>query len=221
MTTVPSSTNSSAAASSSAANKTLAGDFTNFLKLLTTQLQNQDPLEPMDTDKFTSQLVQYSQVEQQLATNSKLDTLVSSAGNVSQASAIGYLGAKVNLTEALTELGATGATVNYTLASEATDVTLNFYNASNSLVYSQAGKLAAGSNSVTWDGTLIDGSKAPAGTYRVEIAAKNTAGQAVAATVDSSGTVSSVNFGSDGITLTVAGTEIPLSSVTNVTAPGS
>ncbi|SNB69597.1 flagellar basal-body rod modification protein FlgD [Arboricoccus pini] len=224
MTTVSSSTSSSTTTASSAAasaRTSLAGDYTNFLKLLTTQLQNQDPLSPMDTDKFTSQLVQYSQVEQQLATNTKLDTLAASSASASQAAAVNYLGAKIDLNNALTELTSSGATVTYKLASEATDVDLSFYNSDNKLVYTQVGKLAAGVNTVTWDGTLDDGTQAAAGTYRVAISAKDATGAAVSSTVDSSGTVTSVNFAADGVTLGVAGTTVPLSSVNTVSIPQS
>ncbi len=54
----------------------LADDMQQFLTLLTTQLQNQDPLSPMDSTEFTNQLVQFSQVEQQITSNQKLDSLL-------------------------------------------------------------------------------------------------------------------------------------------------
>lgn len=223
MTTVSSATSSSPTASSAAASArtSLAGDYTNFLKLLTTQLQNQDPLSPMDTDKFTSQLVQYSQVEQQLATNDKLDTLATTAASASQAAAVNYLGSTIALNDALTELTSSGATVDYKLAGEATDVSLSFYNANNELVHTQVGKLAAGRNTVTWNGMLDDGTPAPAGTYRVAIAAKNASGATVGSTVESSGTVTSVNFAKGGVTLGVGGATVPLASVNTVSVPQS
>ncbi len=79
-TTTPtssSSSNSSGGSSlSSTADKTIAGNFQTFLTLLTTQLQNQNPLDPLDTNQFTQQLVQFAGVEQQLKTNDSLQTLV-------------------------------------------------------------------------------------------------------------------------------------------------
>lgn len=219
MTSVSSTSSTSSAGSTAAARTTLDANYTDFLKLLTTQLQNQDPLSPMDTDKFTSQLVQYSQVEQQLATNDKLDTLVTTAGAVSQSAAVNYLGAKVDLDDAITELSSSGSSVTYNLDAAATDVTLNYYDSSNTLVYSQVGKLAAGSNTVTWDGTLKNGTKAPNGSYRVAVTATDEAGAAIGTSVDSSGTVSAVTYDSNGVNLTVAGTTIPLASVRKVAVP--
>ena len=99
MTTV---SNTSAAATStttSAANtsrSTLSGNFQTFLKLLTTQLQNQDPTSPMDTNQFTNQLVMYSQVEQQIGTNDKLDNLINLGKGQGVNAALGYLGWEVS-----------------------------------------------------------------------------------------------------------------------------
>jgi flagellar basal-body rod modification protein FlgD len=78
MTTVTSATSATTAATTtSTAAQTLSGNFQTFLTLLTTQLKNQDPMSPMDSNEFTQQLVMYSQVEQQIDTNSKLDSLIS------------------------------------------------------------------------------------------------------------------------------------------------
>src|SRR5262245_5020437 len=73
------------------ARQTLSGNFDTFLRLLTTQLQNQDPLEPMDATKFTEQLVSYSQVEQQISTNDKLKSLISMTWAGIGANAVSYL----------------------------------------------------------------------------------------------------------------------------------
>jgi len=72
-----SSSGSSGSTLSSTTDATLAGNFQTFLTLLTTQLQNQNPLDPLDTNQFTQQLVQFASVEQQLKTNDQLTTLVS------------------------------------------------------------------------------------------------------------------------------------------------
>ena len=76
MSDVSSATNAGSATKTSTSRATLSNNFETFLKLLTTQLQYQDPMQPMDTNEFTQQLVQYSQVEQQLSTNDKLDSLL-------------------------------------------------------------------------------------------------------------------------------------------------
>src|SRR5437588_7493950 len=78
--------------------KQLSGNFSTFLTLLTTQLKNQDPTSPMDSNQFTQQLVMYSQVEQQIGTNDNLKTLISQGGSNAAAMTTGYLGKKVSIT---------------------------------------------------------------------------------------------------------------------------
>ncbi len=72
--------------------KTLASNFATFLQLLTTQLKNQNPLDPLDTNQFTQQLVQFAQVEQQLKPNDQLETLVSLQKTAQSTTALGFVG---------------------------------------------------------------------------------------------------------------------------------
>src|ERR1700724_4418740 len=78
--------------------KQLSGNFSTFLTLLTTQLKNQDPTSPMDSNQFTQQLVMYSQVEQQIDSNTNLKTLISQGSSNAAAVTTGYLGKKVSIT---------------------------------------------------------------------------------------------------------------------------
>src|SRR6266508_815678 len=99
-TNVQSAVGTAAASSSSSATDavtkdTLAGNFTTFLQLLTTQLKNQNPLDPLDTNQFTQQLVQFAQVEQQLKSNDQLATLVSLEKTASATTALAYVGQTV------------------------------------------------------------------------------------------------------------------------------
>src|SRR5471030_2385296 len=73
----------------------IASNFTTFLQLLTTQLQNQDPLSPMDTNQFTQQLVQFAGVEQQMKTNTDLDQLVSLNKTSQATAALSFVGKQV------------------------------------------------------------------------------------------------------------------------------
>src|SRR6266446_7642850 len=87
------SSSSSSSSNSTGVNKdTLAGNFTTFLQLLTTQLKNQNPLDPLDTNQFTQQLVQFAGVEQQLKTNDQLTTLVSLQKTAQSTQALGFVG---------------------------------------------------------------------------------------------------------------------------------
>src|ERR1700712_1251997 len=96
---------SSSSSSSSATDRaTIAGNFDTFLQLLTTQLKNQNPLDPLDTNQFTEQLVQFSSVEQQLKTNDFLSTLVSNNSNSINSNAVGYIGKTVAASGVRSEL---------------------------------------------------------------------------------------------------------------------
>src|SRR3982750_424601 len=90
-TPLPSSTSSNSSVSSNTGS-TLAGNFQTFLQMLTTQLQNQNPLDPLDTNQFTQQLVQFASVEQQLKTNDQLSTLVSLQQTAQSTQALGFVG---------------------------------------------------------------------------------------------------------------------------------
>src|SRR5580704_9781763 len=95
--TTPSTSSSGASGSGDAMNQ-LSGNFDTFLTLLTTQLKDQDPTSPMDSSTFTQQLVEYSQVEQQINSNTNLQTLISQGQTQSGAYATSYLGKTVTVT---------------------------------------------------------------------------------------------------------------------------
>ncbi len=92
----------------------IAGNFTQFLTLLTTQLKNQNPLDPMDTNQFTQQLVQFAGVEQQLKANDRLDSILASSKAASTASATSYIGQTIESTGTTADLkdGAATWTLN-------------------------------------------------------------------------------------------------------------
>src|SRR6266478_5847935 len=91
-TTLPSSSTSTSAATNALASQQIAGNFQSFLTLLTTQLQNQNPLDPLDTNQFTQQLVEFAGVQQQLNTNDSLATLVSLQQTAQSTQALGFVG---------------------------------------------------------------------------------------------------------------------------------
>ena len=94
---ITSGTSNTSAANGTTDSKTLAGNFNTFLQLLTTQLKNQNPLDPLDTNQFTQQLVQFAQVEQQLKSNDQLSTLVSLQQTAQQSQALGFVGNTVTV----------------------------------------------------------------------------------------------------------------------------
>src|SRR4029079_13178737 len=97
MTVTPASSTTPGTTTQPDAMKQLSGNFSTFLTLLTTQLKNQDPTSPMDSNQFTQQLVMYSQVEQQISTNDNLKTLITQGTSNASAMTAGYLGKKVSV----------------------------------------------------------------------------------------------------------------------------
>src|SRR3954454_19626467 len=102
--------NSSSSNSTGSDDGTIAGNFQTFLQLLTTQLKNQNPLDPLDTNQFTQQLVQFAQVEQQMKSNTQLQTLISIEQSAQSTVALTYVGQTVVVDGATAQLGSSGAT---------------------------------------------------------------------------------------------------------------
>lgn len=148
----------------------LAGDFDDFLVLLTTQLQNQDPLSPMDSTEFTSQLVSFAGVEQQINANQKLNSLVALQLGTSFSSSLNYVGKDVSYlsSEAYYD-GTKPIDIDYTISGEPVETTINIYDADNKLIFSQDVSDDQAIEKFTWNGTYTDGSPAPAGTYSIRV----------------------------------------------------
>jgi flagellar basal-body rod modification protein FlgD len=184
-----------------------------FLTLLTTQLQNQDPLSPMDTTQFTQQLVEYSQVEQQINTNSNLQSLISLQQSGASAAAVSYLGRQVTVTNGNAALVNGSAQWNYTLGANAASTALTVTNASGQVVYSTTGSTTAGSNTFNWNGTDNSGNQLPDGTYTLAASSKAGDGSVVQTGVSSTGTVSEINLSGSQPQLMIGSMAVPLSSV--------
>jgi flagellar basal-body rod modification protein FlgD len=211
-----------AAATASAAKDQigLADDFDSFLQLLTTQLQHQDPLSPMDANQFTEQLVQFSSVEQAIKTNDVLSQLLSLVRSDQIGRSLDYLGTEVEAAGQTVRLdGTTPAEVDYRLDQPASDVAINIYDQSGRLVATRSGAGETGSHSVAWDGRDQSGQPLPQGLYRVEVAAKNAAGEPVTVATAVRGTVDGVELQDDKVFLSVDGVLLPLDSVTSIHRP--
>src|SRR6185312_1698596 len=117
----------------------LSGNFSTFLTLLTTQLKNQDPTAPMDSNQFTQQLVEFSQVEQQIDTNTNLKSLITQSTSQAGTFATSYLGKKVSITDGTASLSGGQASWTYNLAAAASSATLTVTNAAGVTVYSGTG----------------------------------------------------------------------------------
>jgi flagellar basal-body rod modification protein FlgD len=179
--------------SSSSANPGIAQNFTQFLQLLTTQLQNQNPLDPLDTNQFTQQLVQFAQVEQQLRSNDQLETLVSLQKTAQASSALDFVGKTVVISGATTHLGSSGNTVWTFSSPKPANATVSIRDSSGQLAFSGNYSVSTGRQDFVWDGRGTNGQRWPAGNYTMTITAKDANGQTVAITTDVQGIVDSAD----------------------------
>lgn len=203
----------------STASTALSSNYSMFLTLLTTQLQHQDPTDPMKSSEFTSQLVQYSSVEQQIQSNKNLESLITAVGNQNATYAVNLLGKQVTAAGTGASLSNGKATWGYNLASDASNVTINVVNSSGASVYSATKTGTAGAQSFEWDGKDANGTAQPDGTYFISVNANDATGNPVAATTSVSGLVTAVDFSSTTPTITVNGAQVAYSSVTGVSNP--
>src|SRR6201986_811416 len=132
-TTTPSTTGTGTTSNSDDAAAQLSGNFDTFLTLLTTQLQNQDPLSPMDSTQFTQQLVEFSQVEQQINTNDNLQTLINQGTSAAGTNAVSYLGKAVTVTNGNAPLTGGTAAWTYNLGTASAQTTLTVTDANGNV----------------------------------------------------------------------------------------
>lgn len=185
-----------------------------FMKLLIAQLQAQDPLNPMDSSEFISQLAQFSSLEQLQNINDKLDDLTSKISG-----AANLIGQEIEASGTqVTVEGGVSDDIFFVLAGDATGVYAAISDSNGVYVRSlQIGPLSAGKQTVKWDGTDDNGRSVPDGTYTVDIQAVGTDGGMVEAASFIKGKVTGATF-EDGMTYLLIGDhEIPLSSVIKIT----
>jgi len=208
---------SSVAASSTSqttqARQSLSGNFDTFLKLLTTQLQNQDPLEPLDSTKFTEQLVSYSQVEQQINTNTKLNSLLTVATTALGANAVSYLGKTALTADGVSSLENGAAEWRYNIAPGTTSVQLSVTNADGNVVRTMTGDATTGAHDFVWDGKKSDGTQLPDGLYRISVNAKDTNGETVKTSTSGVGLVKEIDMSGSEPLLTIGARLVGLTSV--------
>ena len=178
---VPAPAATSASTSASAATS-LASNFDTFLTILTAQIQNQDPLAPMDSSKFTEQLVQFSGVEQQIKSNSQLETLVKATNSNAGAALSGYLGQQAEIDSAGAQFNGDAVHWRYALPSDATKATITVTDAAGKVLYSKTGETTQGSHDFEWNGELNSGGTAPDDqAYWIHVVAEDANGTAMTA----------------------------------------
>jgi flagellar basal-body rod modification protein FlgD len=212
-----SSNTSSNTSTSSSATTGIADNFQTFLTLLTTQLQNQNPLDPLDTNQFTQQLVQFAGVEQQLKTNDQLKSMVEMEKATQATQALVYVGNQVAV-DGSTAQFKTSATWNL-LADKDTTATVSIKNAAGNVVYSGNYTLQQGNASFVWDGRGNDGVQYPEGAYTLTATGKDGNGRDVAISTEVQGVVDSVDLSASPALLSINGSNYTVDKVKRVVRP--
>jgi flagellar basal-body rod modification protein FlgD len=199
----------------------LADNFSTFLSLLTTQLKNQDPLSPLDSNQFTQQLVQMTGVEQQIASNDLLKKLVSNTGS-GISTAVSLIGKDVSAVSNDAQLSNGKADWLYKLKLDAADTKIEVLNAKGAIVHVEAATdNKAGDHPFTWNGKDMNGNKMPDGTYTLRVTAKDSTGAAVTSTTYVQGRVTGVEQLDGSTYITVNGGKISWDTVTSVKEPAA
>jgi flagellar basal-body rod modification protein FlgD len=211
---------SSSSTSSTGVDKnTIAGNFQTFLTLLTTQLKNQNPLDPLDTNQFTQQLVQFAQVEQQLRQNDQLATLVSLEKTAQSTTALAYVGQTVAVDGATAALANNQATWSFDVP-KPVSATVTIRSATGQTVYSGSFTMNAGSGQkFTWDGRDNSGVKWQDGNYTLSVSAKDASGQAVSIPSEVQGLVDSVDLTKQPPVLSIGGQTFTIDKIKRVVRP--
>ena len=219
--TTPTSAASNAATAQAAGNNAaqqIAGNFNEFLTLLTTQLQNQDPLSPMDTNQFTQQLVEFASVGQQVNMNTNLQTLITMQQTSQSLQALQLVGANVTVnsnTATLSKATSSPATWGFSSPSPATG-SVTITSSTGQVAFTGTVALTTGNQTYTWNGKGNNGVTWPDGNYTLSINATGANGQAVTVSTQVQGTVSAVNVNQNPPQVTVGGQSYPISSIQSI-----
>jgi len=212
--------NTASATTSAIGEKTISQNFDTFLTLLTTQLKNQNPLDPLDTNQFTQQLVQFAQVEQQMSMNSQLTTLVSLQKTAQTTAAVNFLGSTVVVDGETAALSGGKAGWTYATDKPATAV-FNIKNSAGAVVYSESRTLSAGAGTFNWNGRATNGQTMPDGDYTLSITSKDASGNVTSIPTEVEGTVDGVDLSQNPPVLKIGSKSFSLDKIKQVRRNGN
>ena len=158
---------------SSQAESRLEDDLNQFLNLLVAQLQNQDPLDPLDANEFTSQLVQFASVEQQIFQNSNLEKLLNLQETSQISQMVDFIGNRIEFASQKLPVEDGAAEFTYTIPAGVRAATINIANSAGLNVFYTDGDTNSGTHTFKWNGLDKNGRQVPDGVYTLLISAKD------------------------------------------------
>lgn len=195
----------------------IADNFDQFLKILTTQLKTQSPLEPLDSNEFTKQLTQFAGVEQQLKTNDFLATMLATSRASAGSAAVSYIGHQISADGNITRLANSNAEWGFSLPKDAERAVVTVRDAQGNTVFTEEKRLNSGENSYTWNGLTSNRTPAPDGDYTLSVEARDAGGQVMRVTMEKKGVVESVDMSGDVPMLVLTnGTSLPVDKIKTI-----
>ncbi|MEQ8434310.1 MAG: flagellar hook assembly protein FlgD [Oceanicaulis sp.] len=199
----------------------LTENFDTFLTLLTEQLQNQDPLDPMDSQQFVQQLTQFSSVEQLINSNQSLETLLALQTANARMSATDYIGRDVTVSSSDAPLQNGAAEWTYALPRQAATNELMISDSAGRVVATfQNQETGQGAHTFTWNGKDQAGNQLPAGIYTMEVVAKDNDGQRLDAPVRVTGRATGVDMSGEDVVVEIGALRVPAGRVIGVRDAG-
>ena len=190
-----------------------------FMSLLLSELQNQDPLNATSTTDFMNQLTSYANFTEQQSINTSMTSLASSFSSLVTLNSVNYIGHTVEAKTDTTTLSDGSATFGYSLSAAASDVTVTIKDSSGNTVYTGTGTGNSGDNTFTWDGKNSSGTQlADGGQYTISVTATDSAGNSVFNYATTTGTVTGIDTSSGTPTLTVNGVAVSAANILAVTS---
>jgi flagellar basal-body rod modification protein FlgD len=197
----------------SADNTNIAGDFDAFLQILTSQLQNQNPLDPLDTNQFTQQLVQFAGVEQSIKQNENLEALIQMSAASTATAATSFIGKKVMIQSTVQSLEDGKAEWSYYSDGQANGATYTIRDDDGNVVWTETKDVQAGRNAYVWNGRDNDGNLVDDGKYSLTIEALDETGDPLEISVEVAVTIDGIDFSGEEPILLVGEEGVPLSQV--------
>ena len=191
----------------------LAETFDTFLMLLTSQLQNQDPLDPMESEQFTQQLVQFAGVEQSINTNSKLDQLIQLQTSNQLNSAVSFVGRTVEVVADQLALTDGNAQISYGLDGNSATTVISIVDQAGKTVRTVAGETDIGRHEFTWDGRDASGNQLEDGVYNFSVVATDGDDNTVPTVTASVGKITGIEIIDGAVQLNIGEMGLPFDAI--------